>query len=435
MASRFRSAGKKVIFNQRVKLLSQRLKQFISDLRPPHLQKTEFEKFEEQVPFMDYYVAIGHGIHVRDPPVFKVPNNMFIIFMTPAGYWGNPKDVLYDPKFNKVFGDRTKLKQLLQDTLPNSDKPDVITKKGWNWRNHVYRPGTFAPMHILEMYDHDTTSHPEIHMQYNNISGLYKLLPNAHSSRLFNGEKKTLKKLAKTASKDASNGGVLIVYGCRGDPQVPFAQMSSTFQQHMYSPFSAYNVPKAPNSYIQQMRNMEAATRIAMSKRPYNMAIINGEISRLPREPKGYLNKIRVNMLVNKYPNAEIKNYIRAHVKSNTKKVAAKKIGNSAKILLAKKTLNNLKKKIKQHNNTGQSQNTRRLAPGIAIAAVSARNRGIRPRPLSEVQKIIRSAKVPVPGRSSLLSARYNSKPSPILVTLGATRNNRLLKKVRNSKN
>ncbi len=291
--------------------LAQRRATTLYNLRPPatNTHKSKFDELGLQVNSMTFYMAIGHGTHIRDPPQFVVPPNVYIVFMTPAGYWGNIKDVLYDDKFREVFESETKIKHLIKDTLPQSNKPKIITKKGWDWKNHIYGPGKTAPMHRLEMYDREQK---DISKDYDAICGFHKLPFGRHNAEL-KGAAVTLDVLATKAFMDtvasSKKFAVLFVYGCRGDPAVPYKNMQNVFKQHMYSAFSAYNVPKAANSYIQAMRNAERARRENMSKVEYNRAAINAEINRLPKGANGYV-PWRVRRLVNKYPNAQVKKYI-----------------------------------------------------------------------------------------------------------------------------
>lgn len=281
---------------RRVELGRKRRENILKIKRGMHATKSELQLIIDysNSSRINHYLAIGHGVHVKNPPTFIVPSNMYIAFMTPPGYWGNIKDVVRDPNFSRVFGTKSTFIRMLKGQLLPREVPSIM-KRGWNWKNHVYKPNTFAPNHYLEMFDKGTRP---IETLYDGLSGTYEI-PNL-SRRNNHGDSLQLTELSRLVSQRAgSKMCILFVFGCRGDPDIPFETMQSIFRVMKNESFNKYNYPRTAN--VNAMRRAENATRENMRKRLLiNKNILNANI----RSGENLMK------LFEKYPQQNIRNYI-----------------------------------------------------------------------------------------------------------------------------
>ena len=127
-------------------------------LADPHLHLSEFTKLKRDLNSFDFYIAIGHGTHHPEQPPVQIPDNLFVVFFTPPGYWGNIKDTL-QPEFLNTIRDESLFKKMIRGTLPPSKVPDIVKTKKWKWDHHIYPPGSYSAAHSLELFDRDRSAH------------------------------------------------------------------------------------------------------------------------------------------------------------------------------------------------------------------------------------------------------------------------------------
>ena len=164
---------------------------------------------------MEIAIAIGHGAHANSEPIVKIPNNVYVVFMTEPGYLGHLQNST-SPNFIRTFSNANRVKQLVRGEIPRNQLPQIVTQKEWDWRKHVYAPGMLVHNHILELFDRGRNQENK---NYNNICGLHILgTPVRGWGR---GETKTLRDFMKRVSEVAGRRkAVLFISGCRGDPRI-----------------------------------------------------------------------------------------------------------------------------------------------------------------------------------------------------------------------
>lgn len=267
-------------------------------LADPRLHPSEFTKLKNDLNSFDFYIAIGHGTHHPDQPPVQIPDNLFVVFFTPPGYWGNVKDTM-EPEFFNTIRDKSLFKKMIRGTLPPGKVPSLVKTKKWKWEHHIYPPGSYSAAHSLEMFDHERDTHPELHALYDDISGVYEI---GTTGRMLNGTTQTLASLVQVFRNlpPSPKKYMLFISGCRGDPRIPFQTMSNLFRQYMYAPPTTVNIPLV-NQYVPSIRAYEANIRQRLRKLQYRKNLVNANIAR----------GLTLNKLYKKYPDPGVMNYIR----------------------------------------------------------------------------------------------------------------------------
>jgi hypothetical protein len=208
-----------------------------------------------------FALAVGHGQHEPSlPPVF-VPKDTYVIFTTKPGYLGDTSDT-FNTKFQTIFQNPNKVRQLLRGNLPPVEKPSLLTNKLWNWKKHIYPPGALIANHSLEFYDSPRpNSAPNVArgaIYFNELAGLWKVgIP----GREFHGTKQNLQDIINRARSGQTGKLIVFISGCRGDPAVSeqsIAQASSmspiAFKKYFQVPQN-YNIPFT--NYIRAVTSFE----------------------------------------------------------------------------------------------------------------------------------------------------------------------------------
>lgn len=294
----------------------------------PHLSASGFKKLQENFEKMSMYMAIGHGTHHPTQPNVIIPHNVYVVFFTPPGYWGNAKYAIED-NFANLIGDKPRFINFLKGRLHEYQVPKLVKNFNWDWKHHIYPPGSECAAHSLEMFDNQMGPHRKtIHEPYDNLSGLYEI---GSTQRLYHGTTQTLQNLVSDASILAgTKKAMLFIFGCRGDPRVPLHQMSSIFLAHMYNAPSTYNVPII-NQYIPGIRERERRIRNGLNKPQYSKFFMNRDIKKVlnVRGLSQQAQQERINRLIQRYPNT---NYIKNTIKSKLNEAQKRKNNAATKI-------------------------------------------------------------------------------------------------------
>jgi hypothetical protein len=238
----------------------------------PHLHTSGFMKLRGKIDNFNMYIAIGHGKHEPSEAPVLVPHNVYLVFLTPPGYYGAIQDAI-DPKFVSLIKKRSKFVDFMKGTLHRSQLPHIVTSKKWTWKHHIYPPGTYSAAHTLELYD-------KVYPEYDKLCGVLPITNSVTKRRYGHGTIKKLKDLVEQASRMAGSKTCMVfVSGCRGDPRVPESIMRSVFRIHAQSP-PTYNLPMMPNQYIPSIRTAEANISARLRKPQYKKSIINQNIMR-----------------------------------------------------------------------------------------------------------------------------------------------------------
>lgn len=171
-------------------------------LADPHLNRSEFMKLKEKVGKFGMYVSIGHGTHLPAEPPVLIPHNVYVVFFTPPGYWGNIFDTL-EQEFINILRSRKLFLQMIRGTLPSHKIPTIIRTKKWDWTHHIYPPGTYSENHLLEFFDPKKGTTEDVlkrglYTRYDGLCGSYMI--GEMSRRAHYGETKNLQQLVDGAS-------------------------------------------------------------------------------------------------------------------------------------------------------------------------------------------------------------------------------------------
>jgi hypothetical protein len=280
-----------------------------------------YDYVKKHVNDFKYYIAIGHGSHMpRNTPLVPIPNNVWLIYTTKPGYWGSMKDAT-DPNFVELITNENKLKRLIKGTLQSSEVPDLMAHRQWNWKEHVYPPGSVTADHILELYDHQKGTntnirHHGLHTTYDNLSGLYEV---PSTTRHFHDTIKTVGEFMEYARQHSgSHPSIVIISGCRGDPAVNAQMRNYIKQQQNIGQFllahpQTYPIPRQ-GSYVKQIENYEKELH---KKTIFNQNAIKKNIRKLRLSFNGpskrnvaALKRQYKNFFANKNANAYIMNVV-----------------------------------------------------------------------------------------------------------------------------
>ncbi len=275
-----------------------------------------------------FYVAIGHGTHTnRTQPPVKVPKNVWLVYTTRPGYWGNMNDAL-DQKFLNLLTDENAMRRLITGSLANSNIPDVVRHRQWNWKNHVYPPDSYTADHSLELFDYKTNhaqNQTSIWTRYHNVSGVYNVPAANVNDAHFRGSRMTVGQIMDHAKNASHNRpSIVIISGCRGDPVTYNAMMTlqktRTPDQRMWLNLpQTYPIPRA-GSYIQRIENYE---RNLHKKIIFNENAVKKNIMKLRVTARGpskrnitAIKRQYKNFFANKNANAYIRNVLRPMIKT-----------------------------------------------------------------------------------------------------------------------
>jgi len=210
-----------------------------------------------------FALAVGHGQHEPSlPPVF-VPKDTYVIFTTKPGYLGDTSDT-FNKKFQTIFQNPNKVRQLLRGNLPPVEKPSLLTNKLWNWKKHIYPPGVVIANHSLEFYDSPKPRNaPNVArgaIYFNELAGLWKVgIP----GREFHGTKQNLQDIINRARSGQTGKLIVFISGCRGDPAVSAQSIARAstlspiaFKKYFQVPQN-YNIPFT--NYIRAVTSFENA--------------------------------------------------------------------------------------------------------------------------------------------------------------------------------
>jgi hypothetical protein len=228
------------------------------------MSQTKLERFQKNAQTQKFISVIGHGtlINPHDPSFnsynsthFTVPEGMSVIFISKPGYFISLRSLKDDNMMNLLLS-QNKLRQFIDDKLPANETPEVVRRSYWNWKNHIYTSGMTCPNMGFEFYDKAETSWGR---WYNIRSGVW--FPGTNRRPEYKGKKGTLKNLVSSLHMK----GILVVFGCRGDPQ--------TYERtkHAFSTFGTtgrqnYSVPRS--ALVRNIKTLErAASRYMTAKR------------------------------------------------------------------------------------------------------------------------------------------------------------------------
>jgi hypothetical protein len=265
---------------------------------------TRIEEFQRNSDKIRLMTITGHGslIHGNNDN-FKVPSGKYIIFISKPGYWISLK-LLYEDIMMRLLHSEPKLRLLLHDKLPQRYLPNVIKYNNWNWKNHIYPPGTACPNMYLETYDR---GHRLWDIWYNEQCGVRT----AGRPRVsFKNLKITLKQLINRTPEN----GIFFVFGCRGDPHT-YAETETTFRS-VSEPrrvVQKYHLPKS--ILVSNITKHENSTSRYFTKK----RILGGEgltLRKVKNEPSAKRRTIAVsnNRAVNRVSrNININRFVKAH--------------------------------------------------------------------------------------------------------------------------
>jgi len=228
------------------------------------MSQTRIQAFQNYAKTQKFITVIGHGtlINEKDPSfntrgskTFKVPEGMSVIFVSKPGYFLSMLE-LHDDKMMSLLRSQTKLRKFIDDKLPDSEVPRVVKKSGWNWKNHVYTAGMECSNMGIELYDNAITPWG---WWYNTQCGVW--YPGTTRPREYHGKKGTLKNLISSLDRK----GIVIVFGCRGDPEKT-KNTERAFSVFGGSGGQNYKVPQT--ALVKNIKTLErSAARLLSMKR------------------------------------------------------------------------------------------------------------------------------------------------------------------------
>lgn len=168
---------------------------------------SRLNNLRENIQNVKFAVAVGHGAHDSSLPPVLIPPNMYVIFLTKAGYLGLGSDTITQG-WKNVFGSQNKMRNFIKGNLPRNEIPTLVTKLGLDWKKHIYGPGMVIPNHSLEMKD---SQRPP----YDSLCGLW--LPSSLTPRLFYRDTVNLQQLVNATRSRLFGKVILFVSGCRSD--------------------------------------------------------------------------------------------------------------------------------------------------------------------------------------------------------------------------
>jgi hypothetical protein len=198
--------------------------------------QTNSERFFSFMDRSDFGIIVGHGSHIPsvNKPYFKtitVPDDVYVIYMANPGYLSLIMDST-DEKFKNIFFNSNNIKRFLKDQLSPSEIPDIVKYRNWNWKRHVYPPGSDCPDFIIQASDplpnltnrsvprHERYGFGDLRYQvkldFDKVMGITKI-PLTHSGRYGFGRRFRL----NDALHFLGRNRIVFVFGCRGDNSIP----------------------------------------------------------------------------------------------------------------------------------------------------------------------------------------------------------------------
>lgn len=174
------------------------------------LERNFISKLDD--PRTHFAMAIGHGLHEEGKA--RVPKNMYVIFMTRAGYLGSVVNASC-PIFTRTFSNRNSIIKFLKGQTRNL--PSVVTTKGWDWKKHIYPPNAEMQNFSLEMkHDDIPNKGPDIRnifTKFNSMTGVHINKAN----RWGYGTTKYIGEIMNHLSTSVPDGDMVVLFinGCR----------------------------------------------------------------------------------------------------------------------------------------------------------------------------------------------------------------------------
>ena len=271
------------------------------------LKKDTFEYIQDHADSFEYFIAIGHGEHVPMKINVLIPHNVFVVYTTAPGYYGNMLDTL-DPNFLALITDLNRMKRLIKGTLNPHEIPTLIQGRKWDWRNHIYPPGSFSVEHTLECYDlkrgtAENASRYSVFTEFDNVAGMYHV-PNP--SRSFHYDRRPpmqnnkyvntnsrpnvlLSEIVQKASVESGNKYCIVfISGCRGDKRIS----DEFYKFFMQNPYrinlpQTYTILRTPSNLMGRTSQKEKNTSMSLRlNRFYDENNIQREVRNLPTGSK-----------------------------------------------------------------------------------------------------------------------------------------------------
>lgn len=345
------------------------------------LRKNQFTLIQENADSLEYFIAIGHGEHLPYEPIVKIPNNVYLVYTTAAGYWGNMADSL-DPKFLALTTSLDKIKRLVKGTLQPNEIPELIQGRKWDWRNHIYPPESYSVEHSLKFYDTEKNNHP-LRNAFDKIAGMYHV-PSPH--KIFNDVRPPmvngkyvatigkspevlLSQILKKASREAGDRGCMVfISGCRGDPRI--ATRMKAYMEEIQNPVTGlkrqnielakpqtYTIIRTPSNLMGRVASNEKRHSNWMrTHTSYNENSIKKEVKNLPTGSRGIPSDVNIRKFGQKYQvflrskNLTARNYIKRVLNPKREEIVKK---------WKKAALNIYQKRQKQKENLKKALNRR----------------------------------------------------------------------------
>lgn len=274
-----------------------------------HLTPTGYREIQKNINSFDFFIAIGHGEHKPNEEPVIIPDNVYVVFTTAPGYWGNLLDSL-DSKFLSLIKSARKIRELVLDRLNTSELPTLMTHRKWNWKSHIYPPKSICAAHTLSFFDLKKGTPENTHgywrgkyTAFDNIAGMYHV---PSERRMFHGKDKTLRSLVNEASKiSGSKPCILFISGCRGDPSL--VQSMQTLANNAFK-FFKRNIVSEPqiyfrpsSSFIKSIENYETRLRRQLNTPIIRNRVVpqtHSSLRRKPtsRRPSSSRRRVRINV-------------------------------------------------------------------------------------------------------------------------------------------
>jgi hypothetical protein len=169
-------------------------------------------------PRTHFAMAVGHGAHEEGNA--RVPKNMYVIFMTRAGYWGSVPNSSC-PIFTRTFSNRNSIIKFLKGQTTNL--PSLVTTKGWDWKNHIYPPNAVMQNFSLEMKQDNI--HNNKGSDIRNIFTKFRSMTGVHinkGNRWGYGTTKYIGEIMNHVSTSVPDGHMVVLFinGCRSTRNV-----------------------------------------------------------------------------------------------------------------------------------------------------------------------------------------------------------------------
>jgi len=221
---------------------------------------TRINLLKNNIDNFNFAIAIGHGQHNPARPPVIVPDNMYVAFMTAPGYLGHVQNTT-SSKFQNVFSNKNKVRQLIRGTLPMNQRPSLVTQKQWDWKKHIYPPRALVANHELEFFDR---RNPE----YDRLSGIWFL--NDPSAPIGHGLAVNLQQILNEVRQRETGKVIVFISGCRGDPAIGQQSINAAMalNQNGYARLvgpQLYNVPLT--NYLRSIITLENQARRYMGSK------------------------------------------------------------------------------------------------------------------------------------------------------------------------